>query len=246
MKLRTITTVLLLCFVVSTLSAQKAKKFEIGLQAGYNNTWIINQNNYGMPELDYESLWGLAYNLQLGYNFTNELGLFTEIGITNQGQNYKGNMFHYDEVQREINMSYLNIPVFFKFSYGETMARFKLLAGPQFCFLQKAEQTYIIDGKEASDVLPNIQDKNGKPFDPGAKDIKDRYNSMNIALVLDLGADIFLIEEMLYLSVAARFYYGLTDINASDFQLKNHDGNYEPSHNGGGGFYLGIHYVIGK
>jgi len=153
MKLRTISTVLLLCFAVSTLSAQKEKKFDIGLQAGYNNTWIINQNNYGLSELDYDSYWGLAYNLQLGYNFTNELGLFTEIGISNQGQKYDGNMDQYDVVEREINMSYLNIPVFFKFSYGESVARFKLLVGPQFSFLQKAEQTYILDGKEASDVL---------------------------------------------------------------------------------------------
>ncbi|MCD4725811.1 MAG: PorT family protein [Bacteroidales bacterium] len=247
MKSRTIITVLLLCFAVSTLTAQKEKKFDIGLQAGYNNTWIINQNNYGLPELDYDSYWGLAYNLQVGYNFTNELGLFTEIGISNQGQKYKGNMNQYDVVKREINMSYLNIPVFFKFSYGESVARFKLLVGPQFCFLQKAEQTYVLDGTDAVDI-PAFQDwemSNHKKVNIGQKDIKERYNSMDVALVLDLGADIFLIEDMLYLSVAARFYYGLTDINATDYQVKNHDGNYEPSHNGGGGFYLGIHYVIG-
>jgi len=68
---------------------------------------------------------------------------------------------------------------------------------------------------------------------------------MDVAFVLDLGADIFVMEDMLYVSVAARFYYGLTDINASEYQLINHDENYEPSHNGGGGFFLGIHYVIG-
>ena len=253
MKLRTITTVLLLCFAVSTLTAQKAKKFELGLQAGYNNNWIINQNNYGLPELDYDFYWGLAYNFQAGYNFTNEMGIFTEIGMTNKGQKYKGDMNVagagiFDVVEREIDLKYLTVPVFFKYSYGETRARFRLLVGPQFEFLQSAEQTYVVDGKDVAGI-PAFQDwemSNGKTVNVGQKDIKERYNSMDISFVLDLGVDIFLIEDMLYLSAAGRFYYGIIDLNATDYQVKNIDGNYDPSHNAGGGFYLGIHYIIGK
>ena len=52
-------------------------------------------------------------------------------------------------------------------------------------------------------------------------------------------------KDILYLSAAARFYYGLIDINATDYQVENYDKNYDPSHNAGGGFYLGIHYIIG-
>ena len=159
MKLRTITTVLLLCFAVSTLTAQKANKFELGLQTGYNNTWIINQNNYGLPELDYESYWELGYNFQLGYNISNEMGIFAEIGMTKQGQKYTDDNFNHNEagvsfndVKRTIDISYLNIPIFFKYSYGETRARFRLLVGPQFCFLQKAEQSYTGDGKDLADI----------------------------------------------------------------------------------------------
>ena len=90
-----------------------------------------------------------------------------------------------------------------------------------------------------------ITDKEGNTFDPATKDITDRYNSMDIAVVLDLGADIYIVEEMMYASVGGRFSYGMTDINASAYQLKNRDGNYDASHTATVMFYVGFHYIIG-
>ena len=116
-----------------------------------------------------------------------------------------------------------------------------MLVGPQFCFLQKAEQTYTVDG---NDFSFEKEDKDGDTFDVGATDIKDRYNDTDISLVLDLGADIFVVEGMLYLSAGARVFYGLTDINASAYQIENHEGKYEPSHNAGVTFMFGLHYII--
>ena len=240
MKLRTLITLMIIGMTIATATAQKDKHFEIGLQGGYGSSWIINQNNYGLKEMDYEYTWGPAFGLQAGYNFSNNLGLFIEIESTRQGQKYF-DTWGTDEIKREVSMQYLNVPIFFKYSYGESRARFRLLVGPQFCFLQSAEQEYTINGE---DFHKQIADKDGKMFDAGAKDIKDRYNSMDVAIVLDLGADIFIIEEMIYVSAGARFYYGVTDINASAYQLKNLDGNYDPSHNAGLIFNLGFHYII--
>ena len=98
--------------------------------------------------------------------------------------------------------------------------------------------------------MPDIQEfyinnKEGKEFFIGEEDIKDRFNSMDIGIVLDLGADIFLVENTLYLSAAARFHYGFTDINATAYQMENKDENYDPSHNASGVFLLGLHYIIG-
>jgi hypothetical protein len=256
MKLRTLITLALVCVALTTVTAQKAKHFDIGLQFGYSNTWIINQNNYGLPELDYDTYWGSAFNFQAGYNFTSEMGLFIEVGMANTGQNYKddnythhvdGEIIKFSEVKRTIDMSYLNIPVFFKYATGEGVARFRLLVGPQFGFLQKAEQEFTGDGEDFSniEVYQNLVMSNGKEVNVGQKDIKERFNSMDVSIVLDLGADIFVIQEMLYLSVAFRGYYGITDINASDYQVKNTDNNYDPSHNAGGGFFFGVHYIIG-
>lgn len=240
MKLRTWITLLFISIALSTVTAQKAKHFEVGVQGGYGNHWIINQNNYGLREMDYEFYWGGGYNFQVGYNFNENLGLFAEIGAQNQGQKYS-DTWDNNEIERTVDLKYMTIPVFFKYSAGNTKAHFRLLVGPQFSFLNKAEQEYLRNGQPFSFPLTN---KKGEAFDVGSKDITDRFTSMDIASVIDLGADIFLLEDMLYLSVGARIYYGLTDINADDYQMENIDGNYEPSHTAGGSIYGGIHYII--
>lgn len=228
------------CITASQVSAQQDKHFEIGLQGGYGSVWIINQNNFGLREMDYEYTWGGGYNFQAGYNFTENLGVFAEVGLLNQGQNYK-DTWDNNDIKREVTLKYLNVPVFFKYTYGESRARFRLLVGPQFSFLQKAEQEYLVDGEA---FHSDIEDKEGKTFDAGAKDITDRYNSSDISFVLDLGADIFLVENVFYLSAGVRMAYGLTDINADAYQLKNLEGNYDPSHNAAVNFMFGLHYII--
>jgi len=240
MKLKTLITVLIVCATVTFATAQQEKHFEIGLQGGYGSVWIINQNNYGLTEMDYEYTWGGGFNFQAGYNFTDNLGLFTEVGLLNQGQNYKDTWGNND-VKREVKLKYLNVPVFFKYTYGENRARFRLLVGPQFGFLQKAEQEYLLNGVEYSE---EVTDKEGNTFDVGSKDITDRYNSTDISFVLDLGADIFVVENILYLSAGLRMAYGLTDINADAYQLNNLEGNYDPSHNAAVTFMFGAHYII--
>jgi hypothetical protein len=240
MKLKSLLTAVILIAAISNVYAQKEKHFEVGIHGGYGSVWIINQNNYGLTEMDYEYTWGGGYNLQLVYNFTENIGLFTEVGIMNQGQDYTDEWGN-QSVERSLKLNYLNVPLFFKYSYGESVARFRLLVGPQFSFLQKAEQAYTINGK---DFHQNVVNEEGESFDAGAKDIKDRYNSSDIFIVLDLGADIFLVEDMLYLSTGIRMAYGLTDINASAYQMKNGEGNYDPSHNASVVFRLGINYII--
>jgi hypothetical protein len=243
MKTRTLLTLLFVTAFLATATAQKAKHAEIGIQGGFASVWIINQNNYGLVEMDYDYQWGPGFSFQAGYNFTNNIGLFTEIGFARGGQKYDDIWNNNDEIRRNIDLSYLNVPLLFKYSYGESRARFRLLFGPQFSFLQKAEQEYTINGEPFSKM---ITDLDGNEFDAGAKDIKDRYSSTDVSIVLDLGADIFLLEEVMYLSIGARGYYGLTDINAEAYRLDNIDGNYDNSRNAGLMFNLGIHYIIGS
>jgi hypothetical protein len=90
--------------------------------------------------------------------------------------------------------------------------------------LQKAEQNFTMDGD-----------------DQGTDDITERFNNSDISFVLDLGADIFLVQGVLYLSAGARMFYGFTDINAEAYQVGE---SYESSHNAGITFNLGIHYII--
>ena len=250
MKFRTFITVLIISLAVSTASAQKAKHFEVAAQIGGGTVWVINQMNYGFWEMEYDYFWSYGFNFQAGYNFNENIGLFMEIGTTRQGQKYYDNwsipghgITKNDEIKRKISMNYLNIPIFFKYSYGETRARFRLLFGPQFCFLQSAKQEYTVNGKDMKDMFTLINE-DGVEFDPAKHDIKERFKNTDIDIVLDLGADIFIVEGVMYLSAGARFWYAMNDLNADAYKIPNKEGIYEPSRNAGIFVFVGFHYII--
>ena len=60
---------------------------------------------------------------------------------------------------------------------------------------------------------------------------------------LDLGVDIIIVKQLL-LNIGVTMAYGFTDINAADFQIKNSNGNYDPSQNAYGGFTLEVNYLL--
>ena len=111
MKIKTFIALFFIVALISSASGQKDKHFEIGFQGGYGSVWIINQNNYGLAEMDYEYTWGGGYNFQAGYNFTENIGLFSEVGILNQGQKYKDDGAGHTEIQRDVQLKYLNAPI---------------------------------------------------------------------------------------------------------------------------------------
>ena len=87
--------------------------------------------------------------------------------------------------------------------------------------------------------------KSGDPYDPAASDIKDRFTEIDVALVLDLGADIWLKEGVMYISAAARYWISLKDLNIDAYRIENPDGVYQPSHISGLFIMAGLHYVLG-
>ena len=50
MKVRTLFTLAIL-LLFTTAFSQRAKTVEIGAKAGFGTPWIINQMNYGLPEM---------------------------------------------------------------------------------------------------------------------------------------------------------------------------------------------------
>jgi len=220
------------------VSAQKG--FNIGIAANYNATFIINQNIYGgTPELDYKQTTSFAYDLGLGYNFTNWIGVKAEVGMTPMGQKY----YNHDDIPsltRDVQLSYITVPLMAHFSLGGEVFRFYANIGPQFAFLTKATQSYLQDGKPLPKIYnPEIKDS----IDVSKTDIKDRYKSMDIMARFDFGLDIIIIKHI-GINFGLSGAYGLTDINASDWKLKNHDGEYKPSHNVYGGLTLGLRYCF--
>ncbi|MCX6248971.1 MAG: outer membrane beta-barrel protein [Bacteroidetes bacterium] len=216
------------------------KGLYLGVAVSANSVWITNQNNYGLPEMDYSTTFGMAENINVGYDFTNHLGLKIEFGLNRIGEKYhdtKDTITGMETFAREVKLDYFNIPVLFKYRTGGKIVKFYVAVGPQFNFLRTATQTYTKDGVPFSTVLTNLA---GKKFDAGAEDIKDRYNAMDIVARMDLGINIMIIQHLM-IDFGFTCGYGLKDLNASDYKMGDFSsGVYHPSHSVFGGLTLGV------
>ncbi len=239
MKNSTIILFIVLLFLSITLKAQKGKELVIGANAALTGVVIMNQNFYGEPEVDYAPKMGYAASFNLGYNFSESLGIMGEVQYSLQGQKYEGpqslNGSTYDVV-RDIDLRYINIPLFFKFSSGEKLVRFRFLVGPQLGILLDATQEYKRNGaKQGTKAI----DLDGNQFTTDENNIKDRFDKFDFGGALDVGAD-FHVSDALCLTAGLRGNYGFRDINARAYRIDDLDGEYVPSHNVWGGLYVGI------
>jgi len=230
---------LFLVFLLLSLAGFGQKTFYFGLGGYYGASGVVNQNDYGLPELDYEVPASFGYNANLGYSFTKNIGIKMEIGYARLGQKYSDTRDSVDYT-RDVKLGYLTVPVLFKYNSGGKTARFYLLAGLQMGFLMSANQEYLADGVPFDTTVTDI---NGEPFNVGEKDIKTRLSSFDVMGRLDLGVDITLAEN-LFLNAGLTMAYGFLDLNADAYRMNDYSGNYSASHNFYGGFNLGISYCI--
>lgn len=217
-----ITTITLL-LLVNSLFAQKG--LHAGLSGNYNTVWIVNQNAYGGEEYDYTLKMGGGAGIDVGYNFTNHLGLFTGFKFSNQGQSYESSKNTGET--RDVSLKYSYIPVLFRFTGGSSKVKFYAQAGPQFGFINDATYTY---------ENPNTKISQSYNF-------KERYTKNDNGINFSLGANIDLITN-LYLSAGLDFFYSFNDINDEKFHIPDSSGVYEPSKNATGGLRIGVHYIL--
>lgn len=228
--------------VLISMASFAQKQFYAGASAGIIVPSIINQNNYGLQELDYVVTTKMDWQVFAGYDFSKHLGLKVEFGSATLGQDYDNHEdASNDTVKRKIDLSYMQIPLLLKFRTGGETIRFFAAAGPQFDFLNSAKQEYTSKGAAFHKQLNNNANQ---PFDAGQEDIKDRYNSMDIMIRLDFGAE-FTVLKNLVVSGGITSAYGFTDINATDYQMKDNKGTYNASQNVYGGFNVGLCYTFG-
>ena len=158
---------LLLSFaaMIGTANAQKGvievTGMHIGLQGGFNSVWILNQNNYGFQELEYARTFGFSTGLALGYNFKNNMGVQVDINYATMGQDYfdiskdfsnidvnGDNKAEKIETYRYVNLSYVQIPIQFRYQSVRTKKQiisFHAMAGPSLGFLSSADMYYEAD-----------------------------------------------------------------------------------------------------
>jgi hypothetical protein len=227
----------LLLFASFQTLAQKG--LYIGLAGTIQSTWITNQNNYGLPEMDYKSTFGGAGNLNVGFDFTNHLGVKLEVGYGTFSQKYtdtKGD----SSFSREVKQNHLMIPILLKYRTGGAIAKFYVAIGPQFDMLLSASQNYLLNGANYDTTLETVS---GEKFGVGKEEIKERFSSMDVFARLDLGVDITVVKHLM-IEFGIKLGYGLMDLNSTDYRLKDHSGTYHPSHNVFGGLTLGLNYRL--
>jgi len=243
--MKNLTFIIISVLLISSISlrAQKGKELVIGANAALTGVVIMNQNFYGEPEVDYAPKMGYAASFNLGYNFSESLGIMGEVQYSLQGQKYEGKQSfggNTYEVARDIDLRYLNIPLFFKFASGDKLVRFRFLIGPQVGILLDATQEYTRNGIK---IGTSATDLDGNEFITDANDIKDRFDKYDFGIAGDVGAD-FHVSDVLCLTAGLRGNYGFRDINARAYRIDDLDGEYTPSHNVWGGLYIGILYKI--
>ena len=237
----------------------------MGLHGLLNTSFILNQNSYGFEEYDYKSTFGAGGGLVVGYNFTDHIGLQTELNFLKLGQNYQRSRQPVDTRRYELN--YIAIPLMLKYTSGEGMVRFYGQIGPQVMFLNNAAIKYFDPDGTAMTVYPTAPVYGGTidtAFTITGPAATARFEKLNVGLNFGLGANIHIIPS-LYVNAGLSFYYGFSDINNADVvgtasaTLPNagspySDGTwrwpdqslqkYEPSRNAYGGIDIGVHYMF--
>jgi hypothetical protein len=215
-------------------------QFYFGLSGGALSSVITNQNNYGLPEMDYKLTFGGQGSVVIGYDFTKNLGLNLQVGYQKLGQEYTDNI-NDTTYSRNVKLNYLQIPLLFKFKTSGDVVRFYLLVGPQLNYLLSASQTYYKNETTPADEVYNPY--LNKPIKIAEETITDRYNSIDIFARGDFGVE-FTITKGLFANAGLSLGYGFMDINASDWQMNDNSGNYHASHNIFGGLLFGIAYQL--
>lgn len=232
---RFLTIMLLLALVIPASYAQKG--LNVGGNFMYLSSFMVNQNTWGNGrEYDFAATSNSSFGLDIGYNFNDNIGLYTGYWMMNLGQNYTDD-YEDSTWERNLKFKYNVIPVMLKFTGSETRVNFMGGFGILFAMMNDAEQTWLRDGSAYTQISED------ESYEITAKDITDRYEKNDIILNLELGARIVIIEN-LYVDATLNFGYGLKDINAADWQIPNNDGVYSASHNAYAGFKVGVAYVL--
>ena len=252
-KILTLTTIIFFLFQKNITQAQ----FYFGADVGYFSSALLNQNNYGFSEMDYELTHSLGYGGNIGYAILNKHHFQSGVKFLSLGQNYTS---IFDDVahDRKVELNYLMIPLSYKMVLGRTgleQSSFRAFfsVGGYFSLLQNANTSWFLSENEVSFLtFQQSQNRNkaiAKVEDllSGNNDLEDQsefYESSDFGVTISFG--------MRYMAVsgfAINFEilggYGFSDVNSTDWRLLNDNGIYEKTNNLFGGIQFGIAYYFG-
>jgi len=204
-------------------TSEAQSNFFVGGQASFNSLLWLNQNAYGEPhELAYKFKPGINIGLQAGRILKPKSAIVLELNFAQQGASYDETINGTNFV-REIEQSYIQVPVYYQWRAKKDRNGFILDVGPSFGFIT-----------DASVSINNQLELNQK----------ERFNNLDLGALIGLGYGIDLTDN-LELKLNWRNYVSLTDINAENWQIADPDGLYEPSRNARSGIEAALTFHIG-
>lgn len=231
----------LLCVAILIPSSDAQKGLHVGANYMAVSSSIVNQNSWAVGhEYDYEFSFRNSFGIDVAYHFSDQIGIYSGYWFTELGQDYSDS-YSGSDWTRELHLKYNFIPVMIKFTGTKAKVNFLGGAGVLIGSLKEGNQEWLRDGQPYTDIINNPV--TGDSFQPGAEDVTDRFNKSELMLDFDLGGRITMGTHM-YIDLTLNMAYGLTDINADDFQTADPGGTYEPSHNAYGGIKLALAYVL--
>ncbi len=228
----------------------------VGGDAAYFLSTIVNQNNYGFSELDYEFTGKPAFGLSFGYAGFNKHHVQAGVKLLRLGQKYSSKLDNVTH-SRNVELNYIMIPLSYKMVFGDTetnsyATRAFFSIGGYVSLLSRAETTWTLERDDVSlvdfhqsqnrngNILGIIQLANGSDLEED----KDQFESIDFGVTFSLGVRTFLSEGMA-LNLELLSGYGLGDLNAEEWRLNNSSGAYDASNNAFGGVQMGLHYYFG-
>lgn len=169
--------------------------FHVGAFIAINNVWL-NKKQYSADEntssIKPKVQFGKAYGINIGYDYTDRLGVELEWQISEQGQKYNvGLLSDNNKHTKDISLLYTKFPILFKYrqtflnNYNSKPISVSFLVGPQFSFLIK--QDVKLDGVKVNNA--------------------PQYNKLEFGLNGGFDFDLYMMRYM-YLTIGARTGFG--------------------------------------
>ncbi len=217
---------------------------------------ISPQNHYDNPyyELDYKYRIGYGANVKVGYGFTDIISLVFIGGYQNFHQKYTGQFnpgfgAPTQNHEKDVKLNYVDMGLLAKFATSfqgayvyDVKAQLVVSTGFLVRKMIAADVQYLTNGTEVS--YPQLlypYTNPAYPYTP-VSDSKDLYTKWGLSYVINVGADIFLTNNLAF-TPAIEGQLALLDINAKNYR---HHNEYKSSRTLFGGLTLGMTYYFSR
>ncbi len=187
-----------------------SENFNLSMEIGGNLTYYDDLDPYKRPKIGIN--FGIGSNIKVSEQFYISPALYFlgNRAIVLNGINLNSNNSElnaiYNNVNAELNLRYLDVPILFSFQNKSTKMRYSL--GPQFSFLKNSDMKYMgEDGDLTTDFSPDM----------AARDF---------GVIADISYILRGLKNGKEAHIHARYYHGLTDVFNDTFSANNNRSSY--------------------